>query len=106
MVGAELPPYRNVALSGDYRDVNGDGFVTPADVMAIVNSLNARFTPRGEGESSLAAVLSNSMAAPLQTLPDRPLREATLAMDFAENGSQGETRGVAHSALLSTTAAA
>ena len=33
--------------------------------MAIVNSLNARFTPRGEGESSLAAVLSNSMAAPL-----------------------------------------
>ena len=68
--------------------------------MAIVNFLNARFTPRGEGESSLAAVLSNSMAAPLQTLPDRPLREATLAMDFAENGSQGETRGVAHTALI------
>ena len=35
----------------DLLDVNGDGSVTPADALAVVNELNARTTAFGEGEA-------------------------------------------------------
>jgi hypothetical protein len=50
------PTGGGVRGNGLFLDVSGDGFLTPIDPLLIINYLNARLRPSGEGEGEGSAV--------------------------------------------------
>lgn len=80
-------------LGGPFWDVNGDRWVTPEDILAVVNVLNQQANPAvaGEGESQLgqavwesprpAAAANGAAFEASPTQPSVPVRLAAAQVD-------------------------
>jgi hypothetical protein len=103
-----------------YRDVNGDYFISPLDVLEVINFINRRANGaaggEGEGEGSSVSYVSGNLAAPMTWSTDvmrNTINSGTNMVDVpsrhpTENAAKSSTpnavaaRGVSVSEFLSS----
>ncbi|MEQ1827690.1 MAG: dockerin type I domain-containing protein, partial [Pirellula sp.] len=77
-----------VDLTPPYYDVNGDGFISPLDVLVVINFLNLRHN--GEGEGNLQNVLARSPSLSTSIITPNTLDRSvarTIDQLYADDGS-------------------
>lgn len=75
----ELPPPTASSLSPPYFDCNGDGYLTPSDVLQVINFLNEESAASGEGEAASSGDVSYvAMPASTDTAKDGALPYAPI----------------------------